>query len=184
MKIFSDGALGARTAYMLEPFEGEPGNCGLPMTTTEHLREVIGKASRAGIASFVHAIGDRANREVLDAVEASRRSGEGAGLRHRIEHAQIVHPDDMPRFAALGVIASMQPIHATQDMRTADALWGKRSAHAYAWRGLLNAGAALAFGSDSPRGGSERDGGHPRGCHPAAGPMAHPVPMVGTLSNA
>jgi len=71
-------------------------------------------------------------------------------LRHRIEHAQIVHPDDQPRFAALGVIASMQPIHATQDMLAADRHWGKRSAHAYAWRSLLNAGAALAFGSDSP----------------------------------
>jgi len=150
VKIFSDGALGARTAYMLKPFEGEPGNCGLPMATPEHLREVVGKASRAGIAAFVHAIGDRANREVLDAVEASRRAGEGSGLRHRIEHAQIVDPDDMPRFAELGVIASMQPIHATQDMLVADALWGKRSAHAYAWRSLLNAGAVLAFGSDSP----------------------------------
>jgi predicted amidohydrolase YtcJ len=150
VKIFSDGALGARTAYMLEPFEGEPGNCGLPMATPEHLCEVIGKASRAGIASFIHAIGDRANRVVLDGIEASRRADEGAGLRHRIEHAQIVHPSDVPRFAALGVIASMQPIHATQDMVAADALWGKRSAHAYAWRSLLDAGAVLAFGSDSP----------------------------------
>jgi predicted amidohydrolase YtcJ len=150
VKIFSDGALGARTAYMLEPFEGEPGNCGLPMSSPEHLREVIGKASRAGIAAFVHAIGDRANREVLDAVEISRRAGEGSGLRHRIEHAQIVHGDDVARFAKLGVIASMQPIHATQDMLIANALWGKRSANAYAFRSLLNAGAILAFGSDSP----------------------------------
>ena len=159
VKIFSDGALGARTAYMLEPFEGYPDNCGLPMATPEHLREVIGRASRAGIASFVHAIGDRANREVLDAI-AEAREVEAAGthgtrnmqsgLRHRIEHAQIVHPADMSRFAALGVIASMQPIHATQDMLAADALWGKRSAHAYAWRSLLDAGAVLAFGSDSP----------------------------------
>jgi hypothetical protein len=159
VKIFSDGALGARTAYMLEPFEGYPDNCGLPMATPEHLREVIGRASRAGIASFVHAIGDRANREVLDAI-AEAREVEAAGAhgtrntqsgpRHRIEHAQIVHPADMPRFAALGVIASMQPIHATQDMLAADALWGKRSAHAYAWRSLLDAGAVLAFGSDSP----------------------------------
>jgi hypothetical protein len=159
VKIFSDGALGARTAYMLEPFEGYPGNYGLPMGTPEHLREVIMKASRAGIASFVHAIGDRANREVLDAIAETRRSESAAfssagraqpRLRHRIEHAQIVHPDDVPRFAALGVIASMQPIHATQDMLIADALWAERGAHAYAWRSLLNAGAVLAFGSDSP----------------------------------
>jgi len=150
VKIFSDGALGARTAHMLEPFEGEPTNYGIPVATAEHLHEVIGKASRAGIAAYVHAIGDAANRVVLDAVEASRRAGEGAGLRHRIEHAQIVHPADVPRFAALGVIASMQPIHATQDMLAADRLWSKRSAHAYAWRSLLNAGATLSFGSDSP----------------------------------
>jgi predicted amidohydrolase YtcJ len=150
VKLFSDGALGARTAHMLEPFEGEPTNYGIPVASSDHLREVIGKASRAGIASLVHAIGDAANRVVLDAIEASRRAGEGAGLRHRIEHAQIVHPTDVPRFAALGVIASMQPIHATQDMLAADALWGKRSAHAYAWRSLLDAGALVAFGSDSP----------------------------------
>ena len=174
VKIFSDGALGARTAYMLEPFEGYPDSYGLPMGTVEHLREVIAKASRAGIASFVHAIGDRANREVLDAIAAARAEEGVVGrlqianskrqaanddlqsaicnspLRHRIEHAQIVHPDDQPRFAALGVIASMQPIHATQDMLIADALWGQRSAYAYPWRSLLYSGAALAFGSDAP----------------------------------
>jgi predicted amidohydrolase YtcJ len=150
VKVFADGALGARTAHMLEPFEGEPDNYGIAVSDARHLREVIGKASRAGIAAFVHAIGDRANREVLDAVEASRRAGEGAHLRHRIEHVQILHPDDIPRLAPLGVIASMQPLHATQDMLLADALWGKRSAGAYAWRSLLDAGAVLAFGSDSP----------------------------------
>jgi predicted amidohydrolase YtcJ len=150
VKLFSDGALGARTAHMLEPFEGEPTNYGIPVASSDHLREVIGKASRAGIASYVHAIGDAANRVVLDAIEASRSAGEGSALRHRIEHAQIIHPSDVPRFAALGVIASMQPIHATQDMLAADALWGKRSAHAYAWRSLLDAGAVVAFGSDSP----------------------------------
>lgn len=157
VKIFSDGALGARTAYMLEPYEGYPDNFGLAMGTPAHLREVIARASRAGIAAFVHAIGDRANREVLDAIEEARKV-EAAhaprirhqALRHRIEHAQIVHPADIPRFAALGVIASMQPIHATQDMLIADALWGKRSASAYPWRSLLNAGAVLAFGSDAP----------------------------------
>jgi predicted amidohydrolase YtcJ len=150
VKMFADGALGARTAYMLEPFEGEPDNYGIPVATAEHLREQVGKASRAGLAAFVHAIGDRANREVLDAVEASRKAGEGLHLRHRIEHTQLLHPDDIPRLAKLGVIASMQPIHATQDMLLANDLWGSRSAGAYAFRSLLDSGAVLAFGSDCP----------------------------------
>jgi predicted amidohydrolase YtcJ len=150
VKVFADGALGARTAHMLDPFLGEPDNVGLAVTDAGRMREVVGKASRAGIAAFVHAIGDRANREVLDAIEASRQAGEGLHLRHRIEHVQILHPDDIPRLAKLGVIASMQPIHATQDMLLADALWGARSAGAYAFRSLLAAGAVLAFGSDSP----------------------------------
>jgi hypothetical protein len=159
VKLFADGALGARTAHMLAPFEGEPTNYGIPVATAEHLAEVVGKASRAGIASFVHAIGDAANRVVLDAVAEARKEEAVSvnasrtthyALRHRIEHAQITHPADVPRFAELGVIASMQPIHATQDMLAADALWGKRSAHAYAWRSLLDAGAVVAFGSDSP----------------------------------
>jgi predicted amidohydrolase YtcJ len=150
VKIFSDGALGARTAHMLEPFEGEPANYGIAVADAAHLREVVGKASRASIAAFVHAIGDRANREVLDAIEASRQAGDGLSLRHRIEHVQLLHPDDVPRLARLGVVASMQPLHATQDMLLADALWGKRSAGAYAWRSLLDAGTMLAFGSDSP----------------------------------
>jgi predicted amidohydrolase YtcJ len=150
VKVFADGALGARTAYMLAPFEGEPDNYGIPVASAEHLRQVVATAGRAGIAAFVHAIGDRANREVLDAIEASRQAGAGPHLRHRIEHVQLLHPADVPRFARLGVVASMQPIHATQDMLLADAHWGARGAGAYAWRSLLDAGAVLAFGSDSP----------------------------------
>lgn len=150
VKVFSDGALGAHTAHMLAPYADDPDNFGIPVATAEHLREVVGKASRAGIAAFVHAIGDRANREVLEAIEASRQAGDGLHLRHRIEHVQILPPDDIPRLAKLGVVASMQPIHATQDMLVADALWGARCAGAYAWRSLLDTGAALAFGSDSP----------------------------------
>src|SRR5262249_4546651 len=83
-------------------------------------------------------------------IEATHKAGVGLQLRHRIEHAQILHPDDLPRFAQLGVIASMQPIHCTQDMRMADAHWGDRCRGAYAWRSLLNSGALLAFGSDAP----------------------------------
>jgi hypothetical protein len=150
VKIFADGALGARTAAMLAPYEGEPDNRGIAIAEGEALTGLVRQASRAGLAAFVHAIGDRANREVLDAIEASRRAGEGLQLRHRIEHVQILHPDDVPRLARLGVIASMQPLHATQDMLLADALWGKRCTGAYAWRSLLNSGAVLAFGSDAP----------------------------------
>jgi len=150
VKAFADGALGARTASMLEPFEGEPDNYGIAVGDADHLRQLVSKASRAGMAAFVHAIGDRANREVLDAIEASRRAGEGPHLHHRIEHVQILHPDDIPRLGELGVVASMQPIHATQDMLLADAHWGARSAGAYAFRSLLDVGAVLAFGSDAP----------------------------------
>jgi predicted amidohydrolase YtcJ len=151
VKIFADGALGARTARMIEPYEGEPHNVGIAVASAEHLNSQVAKAARAGIAVHIHAIGDLANRHVLDAIEASRRAGIGLHLRHRIEHAQVLHPDDLPRFAPLGVIASMQPIHCTQDMRLADAHWGRqRSALSYAWRSLLDSGAVLAFGSDAP----------------------------------
>ncbi len=152
LKIFADGALGARTAHMLAPFEGEADYCGLAVADADHLRQIVGRASQAGLAAFVHAIGDRANREVLDAIQASRQAQANGGrrLRHRIEHVQVLHPDDVPRLAELGVVASMQPLHATQDMLLADAHWGARCAGAYAWRSLLTAGTVLAFGSDAP----------------------------------
>jgi predicted amidohydrolase YtcJ len=150
VKVFSDGALGARTAWMIDPYEGEPQNFGISVASADHMKEVVEKASRAGLAVFTHAIGDKANRVVLDAIEASRRAGIGLHLRHRIEHAQVLHPDDLDRFAALGVIPSMQPIHATQDMLLADKHWGSRSRYSYAWRTLWDSGAVLAFGSDAP----------------------------------
>ncbi len=150
VKVFADGALGPHTAYMLEPYSDAPDNYGIAIADVEHLTSVISKASRAGLAAFTHAIGDRANREVLDAIEASRKAGKGPHLRHRIEHTQLLHPDDVPRLAKLGVIASMQPIHATQDMLVADKIWGTRCATGYPWRSLLDTGAVLAFGSDSP----------------------------------
>jgi predicted amidohydrolase YtcJ len=102
------------------------------------------------LAVHIHAIGDQANRNVLNAIETTRAAGVGVQLRHRIEHAQVLHPADLPRFAALGVIASMQPIHCTQDMVIADANWGARCRGAYAWSSLLSTGAVLAFGSDAP----------------------------------
>lgn len=154
VKIFADGALGARTAQMLEAYEGEPHNYGIEVSSAEHLKAQVEKAARAGLAVHIHAIGDRANRHVLDAIEAAQREPSGYGfglhLRHRIEHAQVLHPDDIARFARFNVIASMQPIHCTQDMKLADKHWGARSRFAYAWSSLLSSGARLAFGSDAP----------------------------------
>jgi predicted amidohydrolase YtcJ len=108
-------------------------------------------AADAGLDVAVHAIGDAAVRSVLDTYERTLAAHPPLAERMlRIEHAQLIHPTDVPRFAALGVIASMQPIHATADWRAADAHWGERSRHAYAWRSLLDAGAGLAFGTDAP----------------------------------
>jgi predicted amidohydrolase YtcJ len=119
--------------------------------------ENVRKASAAGLSSTIHAIGDKANHDVLDVfalvrAEEKLRQAEGnLRLRHRIEHVQLLHPDDYSRLAQLNVIASMQPIHATSDMLIADKYWGlRRSSGAYAWRTQLNAGARLVFGSDSP----------------------------------
>lgn len=151
VKMFADGALGSRTAAMLAPYEDEPLNLGIVVTPKEGMRELVSKASRAGLSVAIHAIGDRANRDVLDVLEESRQSDKGRGLRHRIEHAQLLHPADIPRLAKLGVIASMQPIHATSDMEMVKRHWGEERARgAYAWRSLLDAGTVLAFGSDCP----------------------------------
>jgi hypothetical protein len=151
IKIFADGALGSRTAAMLAPYEDEPFNLGIAVTPKEEMRDLARKASRAGISVAIHAIGDRANRDVLDVLEESRQAAEGADLRHRIEHVQLLHPADIPRLAKLDVIASMQPIHATSDMEMVEHHWGEERARgAYAWRSLLDAGTVLAFGSDCP----------------------------------
>jgi predicted amidohydrolase YtcJ len=145
IKVFCDGALGSRTAAMLAPYTGEPDNVGVLTIDEGGLRELACKAVAGGLPLAVHAIGDRANRLVLDVLADA-----GSGLRHRIEHVQLLHPDDVGRLAALGVVASMQPIHATQDCEMADRYWGERCATAYAWRSLTNAGTELAFGSDCP----------------------------------
>lgn len=153
VKIFSDGALGSMTAQMLEPFEGTSDNYGISTIPQEEMEEAIVRAAEAGIPCAIHAIGDAANRRVLDAFEKARPQLARLlppNMPYRIEHAQLVHPDDIPRFARLGVVASMQPIHATSDMHAADRLWGARARYGYAWRSLLDAGARLAFGSDAP----------------------------------
>lgn len=153
VKLFADGALGPRTAWMIEPYEGEAEERGIATADMEELGGMVRRASAGGLASFVHAIGDRANREVLDIFAAVRKEeaarGEGQ-LRHRIEHAQLLHADDWDRLAELGVIGSMQPIHATSDMEIVDRHWGERGRGAYHFRTLLERGTALAFGSDCP----------------------------------
>jgi predicted amidohydrolase YtcJ len=153
VKAFMDGALGPRTAAMLEPYEGEPHNKGILNMDGEELFEHCRKAADVGLSMTVHAIGDKANHEVLNAFEQLRNyetQNNLPHLRHRIEHVQVIHPDDAPRLAKLNVIASMQPIHATSDMHAADRYWGERSKLAYAWRAQLDFGAPLAFGSDAP----------------------------------
>jgi predicted amidohydrolase YtcJ len=153
VKGFMDGALGPHTAAMFQPYLNEPGNRGMLNIDAEELFEHCRKAADVGLSMTVHAIGDRANHEVLNAYQQLRAYEKEKGLphlRHRIEHVQVLHPDDTPRFAQLNIIASMQPIHAPSDMLTADRLWGDRSALAYAWRTQLNFGAHLAFGSDAP----------------------------------
>jgi predicted amidohydrolase YtcJ len=150
LKLFADGTLGSQTAEMLESFSGQPENLGIAAISQEELEDLMQRAGEAGIACSVHAIGDKANRRVLDAFEKQRDQGSGAGLRHRIEHVQVLHPADIPRFKALDIIASMQPIHATSDMTLADKYWGERARWSYAWRSLLNTGVRLAFGSDAP----------------------------------
>ncbi|MBI5935157.1 MAG: amidohydrolase [Chloroflexi bacterium] len=153
VKAFMDGALGPRTAAMFQPYLNEPENRGILNMDGEHLLELARRAADVGLAMTVHAIGDRANHEVLDAYEQLRRyerANNLPALRHRIEHVQVLHPDDAARLAQLDVIASMQPIHATSDMHMADRYWGERSRLAYAWRTQLTHGARLAFGSDAP----------------------------------
>ncbi len=149
LKMFIDGTLGSGTALMLAPFADEPSKSGLPQYPYPVFAALVDKAWANGFQIGVHAIGDKGVRWVLDAVEAAEKKHGPRDLRPRIEHAQIIDPQDVPRFAALGVIASMQPTHCTTDMRFCEKRVGlERSKNAYIWRSLLDAKARLAFGSD------------------------------------
>lgn len=154
VKLFADGALGSRGAALLEDYADDPGNRGLPLLSGTDLMDRLTRATRAGYQCCVHAIGDRANREVLDAFARMASGSDGAAftaLRPRIEHAQVLTQDDVPRFAALGVIASVQPVHVASDQRWAEARLGKeRARYAYAFGSLSKARAHLCFGSDFP----------------------------------
>ena len=177
VKLFSDGGQGARTAWMLEPYD-DVGHCGIPLTPMEEIAEAVRRADRAGLAVAVHAIGDRANRELLGVFEqvlsadgtdrcGRRHPGDRAAAAdevhslesrstapplapHRIEHVQNIHPDDVARFARLGIVASVQPIHVTDDIPMMEKSVGPRSRFAYPFRDMLDAGIVLALGTDCP----------------------------------
>ncbi len=154
VKLFTDGSLGSRTAWMMEPFLPQPGepadNRGVNVTPVEEMAAAFRRATVQGFPISVHAIGDQANRVCLDLFEELASVGLQPPVPHRIEHAQTLHPDDLPRFGQLGLTASVQPIHCTDDMDTADLLLGQRGRRMYRFRSLHAAGALLAFGSDAP----------------------------------
>ena len=162
VKLMADGALGSRGAALHAPYCDDPANRGLLLLPPDELETRARAAAERGFQVCVHAIGDRANTLVLDALEAVLRGRPGAAggrlaavpgtdPRHRVEHAQILAEPDIPRFRALGVLPSMQPTHCTSDMPWADARLGvERLPGAYAWRSLLRTGTVIAGGSDFP----------------------------------
>jgi hypothetical protein len=145
VKLFLDGSLGSRTAWMLDPYE-DGRDRGMPITAEAEARQAMQTAAGAGIACTVHAIGDAAVRRALDLMSALPQ----AAIPHRIEHVQCVHPADLARAAAAGIVASMQPAHILVDIPNAERHWGARSRGAYAFRSLLDRGTTIAFGSDVP----------------------------------
>ena len=147
LKLFADGTLGSRTAALLDPIEGGS-DTGLFLSPPERLVELAAQAADAGIATTIHAIGDAACRSALDALAPTATK---VRLMPRLEHVQLLDPSDRPRFAKLGVAASVQPVHLREDAETARRDWGDRAeANGYAWRSLLDASATLAFGTDAP----------------------------------
>ena len=151
IKISADGALGSRGAALLDPYSDEMGHSGLILTPGPRIREVAVRALRTGFQLNVHAIGDRGNRVVLDAFESALGEVPAADHRFRVEHAQILHQDDIPRFARLDVIPSMQATHQTSDMYWVPNRIGySRSFGAYAWRSLLNTGVVISLQSLDP----------------------------------
>lgn len=143
LKAFMDGTLGSNTAWLLD-------GSGVTITSGDELAEIILRGVETGFPVAVHAIGDGANRAALDAFERTRDAWAPLGLRHRVEHAQLLAPEDLGRFAALGIACSVQFSHATSDRDLADRFWGDRTDGAYAYRSLLGSGAVVANGSDAP----------------------------------
>jgi predicted amidohydrolase YtcJ len=151
VKLYADGALGSRGAALLEDYADDPGNRGLLFLQPAELEAQLRRVMGCGLQAAIHAIGDRANRAALDALETVAQEFPSNPGRHRIEHVQVLASSDLARFSELGVIAAMQPTHATSDMYWAeDRLRAQRLQFAYAWRSLLDSGARLALGSDFP----------------------------------
>ena len=153
VKIFADGALGSLTALMIEPYEGTSDNRGIAVVDKEEMMRIAHEAYANQLSVTTHAIGDRAVHDILDVYESLlplNKTHAPPLLPNRIEHVQLVHPSDHHRLAELGVIASMQPTHATTDMLVADRNWGARAKDSYAWRTMADSGATVVFGSDSP----------------------------------
>lgn len=151
VKLYADGALGSRGAALLADYSDDPGNSGLLFVDQDTADANVWRVMSCGLQVAVHAIGDAANRQLLDAYEKALTEFPDNPGRHRMEHAQILDPADVPRFAGMDIIAAMQPTHATSDMYWAgERLGTERLAGAYAWSSLLRSGAKLAFGSDFP----------------------------------
>ncbi|GAB5537718.1 MAG: amidohydrolase [Rubricoccaceae bacterium] len=150
VKLYADGALGSRGAALHDPYADDPGNRGLLFQSSGELYNTVYKAMACNLQVNTHAIGDRANSEVLQAYTSVMDLGIGIRRRHRIEHAQILRLQDIDTFSQYGIIASVQPTHATSDMPWVEARVGERAIGAYAWRRLLDAGVQIALGSDFP----------------------------------
>jgi predicted amidohydrolase YtcJ len=151
VKLFSDGGQGARTAWMLEPYQ-DTGDCGMPLTPMDEIAQAVRKADQAGLAVAIHAIGDRANRELITVFEQleTQNSKPKARPHHRIEHVQMIQPEDVARLGKLDVVASVQPIHCPDDIPMVEKSVGPRGRLAYPFRDMLDAGVTLALGSDCP----------------------------------
>lgn len=149
IKMFADGALGAQTAEMLENYQGLD-HAGVGVLAEDELLELVSRCVSQKLSCAIHAIGDKANRKVLKSFGALHRQSREAGLRHRIEHCQLLHPDDIPLFHKYDVTASMQPIHLSADIPMIKKYWGERGRYAYALGSIASAGGRLIFGSDTP----------------------------------
>ncbi len=149
LKLFVDGTLGSRTALLLEPYENEETR-GLEVTPADRLRELALEAARNGIGLCLHAIGDGAVRVALDLLETAPGQAGRDRTGNRIEHVQLIHPDDLERFGELGVTASVQPAHLLYDWKNAEVFWGTRCQRSYPLQSLIDSGAKMAFGSDAP----------------------------------